>query len=65
VKDFLIADHGSIYLLLPQTPAAVTWIQDNLPADRPQWAGATGIEHRYVADILTGIGESGLSWEDA
>jgi hypothetical protein len=34
-----------------------------LPEDRLRWAGATIIEHRYVSDVITGIGQAGLQVE--
>ena len=63
MSDFLITDHGSIFLLTARTPEAQAWVQSNLPEDRLRWAGATAVGHQYVADIITGIGEAGLQVE--
>jgi hypothetical protein len=61
--DFLLAEHGSIYLLTARTPEAQAWVASNLPEDRLRWAGATAIGHQYVSDIITGIGQAGLQVE--
>jgi hypothetical protein len=47
--DFLLAEHGSIYLLTARTPEAQAWVASNLPEDRLRWAGATAIGHQYVS----------------
>ncbi len=58
--DFLVENHGSIFLLQPLTPAANSWIDENLPEDHLSFAGAAVVEHRYIADIVRGAIADGL-----
>jgi hypothetical protein len=58
--DFIVAGHGSVYLLTPKTAEARDWCDQNLPADAPRWAGSFAIEHRYIENILHGIDQEGL-----
>jgi hypothetical protein len=59
--DFAVANHGTIVLLQPLTRAANEWIAANLPADRLHYAGAVVIEPRYLADIVDGLRNDGLT----
>lgn len=59
--DFEIQDHGSIMLLAPISTQAVAWIDDNLPPERMEWAGAVAIEPRYLEPIVQGILDAGLT----
>lgn len=58
--DFLLADHGSIFLLQPITDPAYAWVADHLPADALTFGHAVAIEHRFVAEIVVGIRADGL-----
>jgi hypothetical protein len=58
--DFLIADHGSIFLLQPISDRALAWIHEHLPPDAPRFGSSVVVEHRFVADIVTGIRDDGL-----
>ncbi len=53
--DFQVVNHGTIYLLYPNTLRAKEWVKDNLPQDHMKYAGASVVEHRYIADIIDGI----------
>jgi hypothetical protein len=53
--DFLVENHGSMFLLQPLTPAAESWIEEFLPEDRMSFGSAVVVEHRYIADIVEGI----------
>jgi hypothetical protein len=59
--DFSVANHGSIYLLRPNSILANDWIDENLPEERQEFAGAAVIEHRYIGDIVAGIQHDGLT----
>jgi hypothetical protein len=59
--DFLVENHGSIFLLQPLTPAANSWVDEYLPEDRMAFAGAVVVEHRYIADIVRGAIADGLA----
>lgn len=58
--DFLVENHGTIFLLQPLTPAANSWIDQNLPEDHLTFAGAVVVEHRFIADIVRGAIADGL-----
>lgn len=60
--DFEVQNHGSIFILTPCTEAADQWVNDHIPEDAPMW-GPNGIavEHRYIADIVAGIQNDGLT----
>jgi hypothetical protein len=50
--DFQIVNHGTIYLLYPNTRRAKQWVKDNLPQDHMKYADASVVEHRYIGDII-------------
>ena len=58
--DFIVENHGTIFLLQPLSPAANSWIEENLPEDRLTFGGAVVVEHRYIADIVRGAQIDGL-----
>jgi hypothetical protein len=61
--DFELQNHGSIFLLIPQSPSARLWIDDHIGKQngyQPQYPTII-IEHRYVADIVAGIQGDGLA----
>jgi len=53
--DFQVVNHGTLYLLIPNTPRAKQWVTDNLPKDHMKYDDASVIEHRYIGDIIDGI----------
>jgi len=59
--DFVVENHGSIFLLQPLTPAANSWVNEHLHEDRMTFAGAVVVEHRYIADIVRGAIADGLA----
>jgi hypothetical protein len=58
--DFVVENHGTIFLLQPFSPAANSWVEENLPEDRLTFDGAVVVEHRYIADIVRGAQADGL-----
>lgn len=58
--DFLVENHGSIFLLRALTPAANSWIEENLSEERQTFGSAIVVEHRYIADIVRGAQADGL-----
>ena len=61
--DFLVENHGSIFLLRPQTSAATSWVNENIGESngyQPYWPSVV-VEHRYIADIVQGIQNDGLA----
>jgi hypothetical protein len=60
-SDFICENHGSLFLLIPRTGPASTWIEENLPSDRLTFGKGVVIEPRYVWAILVGLQEDGLT----
>ena len=61
--DFLVENHGSIFLLNPRTPAATSWVEEHIGRDngyQPYYPTVV-VEHRYIADIVAGIQNDGLA----
>jgi hypothetical protein len=61
--DFEVQNHGSIFLLIPQTPSARVWIDDHIGQDngyQPHYPTVL-VEHRYIVDIVEGIRNDGLA----
>jgi hypothetical protein len=58
--DFLVADHGTIFLLQPITDRALAWVREHLSPDSPHFGLSLVVEHRFIADIVTGIRGDGL-----
>lgn len=61
MTDFIVQDHGSIVILLPQNTAAKSWADEHFPEDALNWASGTVIERRYFPPIYSGIIEDGLT----
>ena len=61
--DFHIVDHGTLYLLYPNTRRARQWVKENLPQDHIRYADASVVEHRYIGDIIDGIRADDLDIE--
>jgi len=61
--DFLVENHGSIFLLKPLTPSATNWVEEHIGSDngyQPYYPTVV-VEHHYIADIVAGIQNDGLA----
>jgi hypothetical protein len=61
--DFIVENHGSIFLLRPQNENAIGWVDEHIGADngyQPQYPTVL-VEHRYISDIVGGIRNDGLA----
>ena len=61
--DFLLENHGSIFLLRPQTTSARLWVDENIGhynGYQPYYPTVV-VEHRYIANIVEGIENDGLA----
>jgi len=59
--EFLIENHGSVFLLRPLTEAARNWIDEHIGADngfQPMYPTVV-IEPRYIEHIIHGLIEEG------
>ena len=61
MTDFIVQDHGSLIILLPQTTPAKDWADEHFPDDAQNWCNGTVIERRYFEDIYDGITADGLT----
>jgi len=60
--DFIVENHGSIFLLRPQNERAVAWADEHIGSEngfQPYWPTVV-VEHRYIAAIVAGIRNDGL-----
>jgi hypothetical protein len=55
--DFVVENHGTIFLLKPVTPPAISWIEEHIGQDNgyQPYFPTVVVEHRYIADIVAGI----------
>ena len=58
--DFLVENHGSIFLFRMNTPAAVEWVSQNVQEDAQFFGDALVVEPRYAANLAAGMREAGL-----
>jgi len=62
--DATLASYRAIVLISPNSPAAVQWLEDNVAAESWQWiGGALAVDSRYMADIVSGMRDCGLTIE--
>jgi len=60
--DFLVENHGSIFLLKPLTPSATSWIEEHIGQDNgyQPYFPTVVVEHRYIAAIVEGVIAEGM-----
>lgn len=60
--DYLFEDHGSIFMVTPQTPEAREHLEMNID-NKAMWFGLSlVVEPRYVRDLAEGLDAEGYSW---
>ena len=62
-KDFNLVDGGSVYLLVPNTNDAQSWLNKNIGTDAVYLGKGLGIESRYVRQVLDGLMADGFTVE--
>jgi hypothetical protein len=61
MRDFLVADHGSIIAIVPLTTAATQWLDANVVSEPWQWqGGALCVDPRYARDLTDAIAAAGF-----
>jgi hypothetical protein len=60
ILDATFEDHGSIWLIDPITPAAKTWLDDNITGHMDWFAGSLAVEPRFVWELIEGMQADGL-----
>lgn len=58
--DFRFANHGSVFVLRLLTPAAWSWVEENVQDWTPWGPDGIIVEPRYVDSIRTGMSGDGL-----
>lgn len=64
MRDFFIANHGSVVILTPMTDNAREWVDERIPVDALGFGRGICIEPRYLDDIIDGITGDGLTIGD-
>jgi hypothetical protein len=64
VPDIRFENHGSVWIIVPETDAGREWVADNVQTDMTFGQGYA-CEHRYVQDIISGAIDAGLKTEVA
>jgi len=59
--DFVVQDHGSIFLLRALTPAVSAWIEENLSEDRQTFGDAVAVEAGFILPVVIGAQRDGLT----
>ena len=59
--DFQLIRQSTIYLLEPLTDEGRAWAEEHIPVAATRFGPAIVVEHRCIADIVTGIAVAGLS----
>jgi hypothetical protein len=57
--DFVVENHGSLFLLEAHTEAGQLWCDEHLPEDRQVFGRAVVVEHRYIRDIVVALQADG------
>jgi len=60
--DFVVENHGSIFLLKPLTPSATSWVEEHIGQANgfQPYFPTVVVEPRYIGDIVEGIRIDGL-----
>ena len=61
MPDLTVENHGSIFILRPETDAGTNWCNDHLPDDCPMLGMQYCIEHNFIGDIVQGAINDGLA----
>ncbi len=61
MTDFNLQDHGSIWLLVPQSNEARAWTDKYLSHAQTWGPAACVVEPRYIVDIVTALREEGFT----
>jgi hypothetical protein len=59
--DFQVQNHGTVYMLVPVSLAALEWVEEHTPADAMRLGRSVAVEHRFIEDIVDGIEGDGLA----
>ena len=57
--DFVVANHGSIFLVDPQSDSARSHLIEHVSDDAQWYGGTLVVEHRYIGDLINQLVEDG------
>ena len=61
MADLSVQNHGTIFLLVPETEAGKQWLADNVASEPWQWFGpGLAVEPRQAWDLVSGAQADGL-----
>ena len=61
MTDITMENHGSVVLLIPETPAGREWLDANLDTEPWQWlGGALGVDPRVAWELAEMAAGDGL-----
>ena len=55
-----VINHGSIYLLQPDSQEDREWIAEHINPQAGYWGEAVVVEHRFIGDIVEGLIDAGF-----
>lgn len=58
--DYLVENHGCVFLFRPLNAAARAWLAGSVQADAQWWGGALAVEHRYARDLAANLQHDGF-----
>ena len=59
--DFILQDHGSIWLCIPQSRRAERHLRRNTGPESQWWGGGLAVEPRFVESLATSIQDDGYT----
>lgn len=60
--DVRVHCHGTIFIVMLDSQAARSWVEEHVETSETQWWGETGmvVEHRYIGNLVDGMIGDGL-----
>lgn len=59
MPDYTVENHGTLFLVRPETDAARQHLSDHVEEAAQWWCGALVVEPRYVYQLAFDLGEAG------
>jgi hypothetical protein len=61
--DFIIENHGSVFLVRPTNEGAVQHLRENVQGDASWFGDALAVEHRFIENLVAQLREEGWTVE--
>jgi hypothetical protein len=58
--DYAVENHGSIFIVQPQTAEARAHLEAHVSAEAQWFAGGVAVEHRYIVDLVAQLQDDGF-----